>query len=205
MAFIPYYGGDKIRYKISYGGNSAEVMGTYTLPINQWVHLALVQSGDICKIYADGVEIASGTVTLKPSGLGKTTANYLIKSQWPGDPFLNASMDEFRIYNRALDATEINGLMNATSLAVDNFSNTTAFDVVRAFPNPTSGQFDVILPTNEDSVTIGIYTLGAKLISKANYPVVDGKVHLNIDKEATGVYLIKIQSYPDKTIRIIKK
>jgi fibronectin type 3 domain-containing protein len=205
MAFIPYYGGDKIRYKISYGGNSAEVMGTYTLPINQWVHLALVQSGDICKIYADGVEIASGTVTLKPSGLGKTTANYLIKSQWPGDPFLNASMDEFRIYNRAFDATEINGLMNATSLAVDNFSNTTAFDVVRAFPNPTSGQFDVILPTNEDSVTIGIYTLGTKLISKANYPVVDGKVHLNIDKEATGVYLIKIQSYPDKTIRIIKK
>lgn len=107
MAFIPYYGDNKIRYKISYGGNSAEVLGNYTLPQNQWVHLALVQSGDICKIYADGVEIASGTVILKPSGLGKTTANYLIKSQWPSDPFLNASMDEFKIYNRALSASEI--------------------------------------------------------------------------------------------------
>ncbi|MBD0725441.1 hypothetical protein B6A10_09650 [Flavobacterium sp. L1I52] len=107
MAFIPYYGGNKIRYKISYGGSSAEVLGTYTLPVNQWVYLALVQSGDICKIYADGVEIASGTVMLKPSGLGKTTANYLIKSQWPADPFLNASLDEFKIYNRALSVAEI--------------------------------------------------------------------------------------------------
>lgn len=204
MAFIPYYGGDKIRYKISYGGNSAEVMGTYTLPINQWVHLALVQSGDICKIYADGVEIASGTVTLKPSGLGKTTANYLVKSQWPADPFLNASMDEFRIFNRAFSATEINGLINATSLAVDDFSKT-ATPVVRAFPNPTSGQFDIILSTNEDSESMAIYTVGGKLISKSDYPVVDGKVHLNITNEPSGVYLIKIQSCPDKTVRIIKK
>jgi len=204
MAFIPYYGGDKIRYKISYGGNSAEVMGTYTLPINQWVHLALVQSGDICKIYADGVEIASGTVTLKPSGLGKTTANYLVKSQWPADPFLNASMDEFRIFNLALGATEINELVNATSLAVDDFSKT-ATPVVRAFPNPTSGQFDIILSTNEDSESMAIYTVGGKLISKSDYPVVDGKVHFNITNEPSGVYLIKIQSCPDKTVRIIKK
>lgn len=204
MAFIPYYGGDKIRYKISYGGNSAEVMGTYTLPINQWVHLALVQSGDVCKIYADGVEIASGTVTLKPSGLGKTTANYLVKSQWPADPFLSASMDEFRIFNRAFNATEINGLMNATSLAVDDFSKT-ATPVVRAFPNPTSGQFDIILSTNEDSESMAIYTVEGKLISKSDYPVVDGKVHLNITNEPSGVYLIKIQSCPDKTVRIIKK
>lgn len=205
MAFIPYYGGDKIRYKISYGGNSAEVIGTYTLPINQWVHLALVQSGDICKIYADGVEVASGTVTLKPSGLGKTTANYLVKSQWPADPFLNASMDEFRIFNRAFNVTEINGLINATSLAVDDFSSTTAFDVVRAFPNPTSGQFDVILPTNEDSESMAIYTVGGKLISKSVYPVENGKVRLNLSNEPSGVYLIKIQSCPDKTVRIIKK
>ena len=208
MAFIPYYnnGGAKIRYKISYGGTSGEINGAYSLPTNQWVHLTLVQNGDNCKIYADGVEVADGTVTLKPSGLGKTTANYLIKSQWPADPFLNASMDDFRIYNRALSATEINGLMNGTSLAVDDFSNTTApFGVVRAFPNPTSGQFDVILSTNEDSVPIAIYTLGGKLISKSNYPVENGKVHFNIEKEPTGVYLIKMQSYPEKTIRIIKK
>lgn len=204
MAFIPYYGGDKIRYKISYGGNSAEVMGTYTLPINQWVHLALVQSGDVCKIYADGVEIASGTVTLKPSGLGKTTANYLVKSQWPADPFLSASMDEFRIFNRAFNATEINGLMNATSLAVDDFSKT-ATPVVRAFPNPTSGQFDIILSTNEDSESMAIYTVGGKLIFKSVYPVENGKVRLDLSNEPSGVYLIKIQSCPDKTVRIIKK
>lgn len=207
MAFVPYYGGDKIRYKISYGGNSAEIIGTYTLPLNQWVHLALVQSGDLCKIYADGVEIASGTVTLKPSGLGKTTANYLIKSQWPGDPYLNASMDEFIIYNRALNAAEINAIAKGDiTLDVDDFSNTTnPLDLVRAFPNPTSGPVDIDFTIGEASQKISIYTADGKLISQSDYAVENGKIHLNLEHNSTGIYFIKLNSYPDKTIRIVKK
>ncbi len=86
------------------------------------------------------------------------------------------------------------------------FSKTiTLFDAVKAFPNPTSGQFDIYLPTNKDSVTIGIYSADAKLISKSNYPIDNGKVHLNLEKEPTGIYIIKVQSNPVETIQIIKK
>lgn len=81
----------------------------------------------------------------------------------------------------------------------------TLFDTVRAFPNPTSGQFDIYLPTNEDSITIGIYSADAKLISTSDYPIENGKVHLNIEKEPTGIYFVKVQSNPAETIQIIKK
>ena len=45
-------------------------------------------------------------MTLNPSSLGSTANNYLGKSQYP-DPYLNGSIDEFRIYNVGLSAAEI--------------------------------------------------------------------------------------------------
>ena len=50
-------------------------------------------------------------MTLKPSSLGSTTQNYIGKSQWP-DPNLTGSVDDFRIYSRALNATEVAALAN---------------------------------------------------------------------------------------------
>ncbi|MBF4483415.1 glycosyl hydrolase [Flavobacterium sp. CSZ] len=76
---------------------------------------------------------------------------------------------------------------------------------LKAFPNPTSGQFEIDVPANEEAVTIGIYTSDARLISKAKYSIENGKVNLNISNATAGIYLVKIESYPDKTIRIIKK
>jgi hypothetical protein len=45
-------------------------------------------------------------MTLKPSSLGSTANNYIGKSQWV-DPYLNGSVDEFRIYGVALSPPEI--------------------------------------------------------------------------------------------------
>jgi len=81
----------------------------------------------------------------------------------------------------------------------------TLYDAVKAFPNPTSGEFDIYLPTNDEVVTIGIYTVDSKLISKENYQIQNGKVHLNIEKEAAGVYFVKIYSNPEEVVQIIKK
>ena len=51
----------------------------------------------------------NSNMTLKPSSLGDTTQNYLGKSQW-NDPYLNGSLDDLRIYSRALSAAEIGEL-----------------------------------------------------------------------------------------------
>jgi hypothetical protein len=49
-------------------------------------------------------------VTQRPSGLGATTANYLGRSQYSGDPYLNGQLDDFRLYSRKLSASEIAAL-----------------------------------------------------------------------------------------------
>jgi len=81
----------------------------------------------------------------------------------------------------------------------------TLYDVVTASPNPTSGEFDIYLPTNDSSVAIAIYTAEGKLVSNSNYAIENGKVHLNIANESAGVYLVRVESNPVETIKIIKK
>jgi hypothetical protein len=58
------------------------------------------------KIYQDGVQVGANTAVTYPwSGVHNTFA-YLGSAVYPGDPELNGSIDEFRIYNKALTPAE---------------------------------------------------------------------------------------------------
>ena len=46
-------------------------------------------------------------MTLNSSNLGNTTNNWIGRSQYGSDAFLDGQIDEFRIYNRALSAAEV--------------------------------------------------------------------------------------------------
>ncbi len=49
-------------------------------------------------------------MTLHLSDVVTTTLNWLGRSPFTNDPFFNGSLDDFRIYKRALSATEISAL-----------------------------------------------------------------------------------------------
>ncbi len=74
-----------------------------------WHHVAVVfdSAAMNVKIYQDGMVVASGATTVLPKDLGKTTQNWLGRSQFTADAHLTGSIDEFRIYNRALSAGEV--------------------------------------------------------------------------------------------------
>ncbi|MDQ0641086.1 autotransporter-associated beta strand protein [Pedobacter sp. W3I1] len=96
-----------MRYAIKNGGAEQVVSYNYTLPLNTWTHLAITQSGNTCTLYINGTAVAANTgLTIKPSAIGSTTLNYLGRSQF-NDPLFNGSIDEFKLYSRALTAAEI--------------------------------------------------------------------------------------------------
>jgi beta-xylosidase len=72
-------------------------------------------------LYLDGVQVAQKTgVTTVPSdiGDGRTTANYIGRSMYGSDKYLKGQVRDFRLYNRALSASEVSGLgSNATSIS----------------------------------------------------------------------------------------
>ncbi|WP_308991145.1 glycosyl hydrolase [Mariniflexile litorale] len=193
MAFVPYTN-NRMKYKITYGGASSELIADYILPTSEWVHIVLVQEGDTGKIYADGSEIASGPVTLKPSGMGKTTANYLIKSQWSSDPYLNAAMDEFRIYNRALSVSEINTMMNSTLDVEETVLSSKSEYIFYSVNNALNA-----VHNGSEDVDYRLYTVAGQLVSEGKMA---SRGVTNIGVYPSGIYVVQLDESINETTSV---
>ena len=90
--------------------NEQNVSGTgIALSAGVWNHVAITRSGNTVSLYVNGAFAGSGNITLNPADLGVTTLNYLGRSQF-NDPYLNGAIDDFRLYRRAVSASEISAL-----------------------------------------------------------------------------------------------
>jgi glucose/arabinose dehydrogenase/PKD repeat protein len=114
MFLTPNAGGaDGLRFAITQGGNSTEqqISATQELPTG-WHHVAVTLDGSTGTLWLDGEPIGTNdAMTLHPADLGETTQNWLIRSQYGSDPYLNASLDEFHIFDHALSQAEVQSLM----------------------------------------------------------------------------------------------
>ncbi|MCP2330134.1 family 43 glycosylhydrolase [Actinoalloteichus caeruleus] len=83
------------------------------LPRGGWRHLTHTVDGGTAVLYLDGVEVARNEgITIRPGdiGGGRTTANYLGRSQYSADHHLTGRLRDVRLHNRALSAEEVAGL-----------------------------------------------------------------------------------------------
>lgn len=110
MFLVPQSGSSTVRLAITTNGAGSEqrLNGSPVLPTGVWKHVAVTRSGNTATLYIDGVQVSQNTsMTLSPSSLGNTTNNWIGRSQYTADRFLDGQIDEFRIYNRALSVAEI--------------------------------------------------------------------------------------------------
>jgi len=105
----PRFAGGGVRFGISLTDwQQEQSLFAPALPLNQWTHLALVIAADSVKFYQDGSEVSTTTsITLRPKDLGATPNNWLGRSQYPNDPYLNGRLDSLYIFGRALSASEV--------------------------------------------------------------------------------------------------
>jgi len=99
-----------LQFTIHGDGGDQSLLADAPLPVNAWTHVAVTLQGDTGRLYVNGQLVASGDhMKLNPSGL-LTTEAYLGKSRFAADPYFNGSLDEVRIYNKALTESEIKKL-----------------------------------------------------------------------------------------------
>ena len=91
MFLSPKVGG-KVAFAITRSGYHGErvIVGEAPLPIRQWVHVAVSINGPAGTLYVNGEAVGKSTdIVFSPQWLGTTTRNYIRKSQFQGDPYLD--------------------------------------------------------------------------------------------------------------------
>jgi hypothetical protein len=105
-----------VRFSITNGGAGGEqrINGTAPLPTG-WTHVAVSKSGTTGTLYVNGAAVGTNpALTLGPADLagGDTPNNWIGRSQY-ADPLLDATVDDFQVYDRALSPAELQSLMGA--------------------------------------------------------------------------------------------
>lgn len=158
-----------LAYAITTNGWSTEerVQKGTNLSLNQWVHVAVVQTGSTLAIYENGIKVGERTnMTLNPKSLAPTTNNYIGRSKFASDANINARFADFRVYNRALspaELLELQGLSDEEAVRAD-------LDSIH-LGDLSAVEDDLVLPT------AGLY--GSRITWESSNPAVisnEGKV-----------------------------
>jgi hypothetical protein len=104
---------DVAHFGITVAGNGSEdaLKLKTAVPVLKWTHVAVVLGPSGGTLYWDG-EVADSdeTMVLRPADIGFTAKNYIGRSQFSTDPYLDGAIDDFRVYDRALSPSEIKTL-----------------------------------------------------------------------------------------------
>lgn len=113
LNIVPKNEGTNMLFSITADGyGSEQTLTGANLPTGTWTHVAVVlAAGTGGKLYVNGAQSSANTsLSLRASNLGSIDYAFLGKSQFGVDPAFDGSIDEFRVYNRALTDAEVQAL-----------------------------------------------------------------------------------------------
>ncbi|HLB72850.1 MAG TPA: LamG-like jellyroll fold domain-containing protein, partial [Sedimentisphaerales bacterium] len=136
LFLCPRIGTDgQMRFAIKPPDAGEQIVDTTTYLSTGWHHLAVTidAASATAAVYLDGDVVGINTaVTLTPSDVGYSTQNWIGRSQYVADGYLNAALDDFRIYDLAKDAMGIAEIMRIDlSWAWNPYPENNAQDVAR--------------------------------------------------------------------------
>ena len=160
------------------GAGEQQINGTAPLSTG-WHHVAVTLKGTegsgVGVLYVDGLAVGTnGTMCYTPDMIGSlvnATNNYLGRSAFAGDPYLNGKVDDFRIYNGALSAAQVTALYLLTPVAPAAPATVTATaasaSVVNLSWTASSGATNYLVQRSLTSG--GSYALVASGVTATNY------------------------------------
>jgi len=93
----------------TFGGAFQWVSGPSANPVNAWTHVAVTYDGTTLRLYVNGTQVAS---TAAAGTIESSTNPLWIGGNSPYGEYFQGLIDEARVYNRVLSATEVQTAMN---------------------------------------------------------------------------------------------
>ncbi|WP_433007827.1 exo-alpha-sialidase [Kribbella sp. CA-294648] len=109
----------RIRGLITTGGNTAAVATTRAYNDNAWHHVALQRKAGTLSIWVDGAQVASVASPAGSVSPGRPFKMY-VGQRLDGAHHFDGSLDEVRIYRRAITAAELNSIRTSNVTTAPN-------------------------------------------------------------------------------------
>ncbi len=110
MFLTPRNGDGVVQFTTStiYGYNNQSITGSASLPTDQWVHVAVALEDNVGRLYINGFLVAANTnMSFPPAQIRSTPRNWIGRSQYSNDAYLDGNVDDFRIYEGAMTTAEL--------------------------------------------------------------------------------------------------
>jgi hypothetical protein len=182
------------------------------IDIVNWHHYVYVisQSGNIKKMYLDGVQNAGSTYGTQ-SCTNKSLPFYIGGSYSNGSGgkiMWTGKIDDVSMYNRALTATEVSALYVATSICTSTHTGISELEAAQnlmVYPSVSeSGLFTVASNNLDENSLVNVYTMEGRLI-KTFTGTTRFSQQIDLTQAAPGLYLLKLTTskgtYSQKIIR----
>jgi chitodextrinase len=125
-----------------------QTQGTAKLPLNTWTFLADTWDGSTLRLYVNGTQVSSASVT---GTMPTSTAPLRIGGNSVWNEWFSGQIDEVRVYNRALSATELQSDMN-TPVSADTVAPSTPTGLRQTSATTTS----VSIAWNASTDNVGV-------------------------------------------------
>lgn len=166
------YDTDSLKFSIA-KGTSVQTLALKKNLKSNWVHVSVSYNGDSVKLYLDGQELAQEKVEGAFS-LSELSNNVIARNR-SNEDFLNGALDDFKIYGKALDAQEIDAMINgkipviSSSDSLFTATRTSVYFTVGASFNPTN--YEAIGLPSGLSLNSKTGLIMGKALNAGTYPV----------------------------------
>lgn len=189
MYLTPKSGIGFLRFGIKNNGTEQGLNAT-ALPLRMWTHIAITMGATEVKMYVNGNVVAQSTsITISPNDF-KPVLNYIGRSQYASDPLFSGYIDDFRVYNYTLSATDVSKLASGTPDGVTRIDYSSE---VTIFPTPAKNVLHINFTCmgNNTSSSVEILSIDGRKLMNENIQNTS-ETELNVSKLSSGMYLLKI-------------
>lgn len=182
----------KMDFSIENGGSEQQLEAP-ELPDRKWTHVTVTLGSSGAKIYVNGVLCAEdSTFTISPLDF-KPVLNYIGRGQSPFTACFFGYLDDFRIYNYALSASQIAKLANASHV---NYSSSH----LSIGPVPADNILYVNYTTanNTGSSIVSVINMNGKTVLSED---INSGTELNVSGLPSGVYMVKLTNNKESLIK----
>lgn len=189
-------GSPSMEYYASSTMDGSYFLSTTVLVIGTWYHLVYISSGTQMKIYINNLLVGVYSGTHIPESIFRTS-NKIGGSNAPLEDNTQAFIDDFRLYDRAIQPQEVTILYNEVEnvTGVKNINNN--LSQVSLYPNPSFNQLNLSLLSNKNQkASIKVIDNIGNLVMTYERELIIGQniISSDIENLTSGFYFLSITS-----------